>query len=196
MTEYNFYQIDHTGVNEPDLDGKARTDVDVPLRRSFDSKISLFGSKNVGGRMSSDYTRTLLDFASKDELADHNVQTEDTGMGDGVSARSTTVEHNPYVIGSTVKRVRDEQAFRMGMTDNRGNSVNLPAHDVSDKDLVDPSGMTAGKNWPSEGWRSYGGKYHFSYPSYEFMDTTVSGTTPSGILVEGPEVPYQGGGIH
>jgi hypothetical protein len=84
----------------------------------------------------------------------------------------------------------------MGMTDNRGNSVDLPAHDVSDKDLVDPSGMVAGKNWPSEGWRSYGGKYDFSYTSYEYMDLTVSGTTPSGVLVEGPEVPYMGGGIH
>lgn len=161
MSEYNFYQIDHTGVSEPDRDTDARTDQAVPIRRALDSKISMFGSNFVGARMGTDYTRTDLSFKSKDELLDHNVLTEDTGMGSNVAGRGVSVDHNPYLVGSTVKRVRDEQSFRMGMSDNRGTSVGEPKFDVSDTDVVDASGMVAGKNWPTEGWRSYGGKYDF-----------------------------------
>lgn len=171
MSEYNFYQIDHTGVSEPDRDDSARTDQSVPIRRALDSKISMFGSNFVGARMGTDYTRTDLSFKSKDELLDHNVLVEDTGMGSNVPGRGISVDHNPYLEGSTVKRVRDEQAFRMGMSDNRGASVDAPRFDVSDTDVVDATGMVAGKNWPTEGWRSYGGKYDF------------------------PEA-YKGGGIH
>ena len=169
MSEYDFYQIDATGVNEPDRETDARTNVAVPIRRALDSKVSNFGSTTVGARMSDDYTRTSLDFESKDNLLDHNVLVEDTGMGQNVSGRSINVDHNPYLVGSTVKKVRDEQAFRMGMSDNRGMSIEAPKFDVSDTNVVS-SGMTAGKNWPSEGWRSFGGKYDF--------------------------MPYQGGGIH
>jgi len=169
MSEYNFYQIDHTGVNEPDREANTRTDTALTIRRALANKISNFGALNVGDRMGSDYTRTVLDFESKDNLSDINVLTEDTGMGANVALRGTTVEHNPYLIGSSVKRVRDEQSFRMGMSDNRGNSIDQPKFDVMDtKNIV--SGMVAGKNWPSEGWRSFGGKYDFE--------------------------PYTGGGIH
>jgi len=169
MSEYNFYQIDHTGVNEPDRDADARTDGATPIRRALDAKISNFGAKNIGARMSSDYTRTDLIFESKDNLLDHNVLIEDTGMGSNVAGRGISVVHNPYLEGSSVKRVRDEQAFRMGMSDNRGSSVDAPGFDVSDTDVV-IEGMVAGKNWPTEGWRTYGGKYDFT--------------------------PYTGGGIH
>jgi len=161
MSEYSFYQIDATGVDEPDRDADARTDKAVPIRRAADAKISNFGSKNVGARMASDYTRTDLQFQSKDELADRTTITEDSGMGSNVQARSISVIHNPYLIGSTVKRVRDEQAFRMGMSDNRGFSVDAPGFDVMDTNVIN-SGMTDGKNWPEEGWRSYGGKYDFT----------------------------------
>lgn len=172
MSEYDFYQIDHTGVNEPDLtaSGVARTDKAVPIRRAADEKVSYFRSGFVGSRMSTDYTRTGLDFESKDDLLDHNVLTEDPGMGQNVAGRGINVDHNPYVLGSTVKKIRDEQAFRMGMSDNRGTSVDEPSFDVMDTNLVDAASMVAGKNWPSEGWRSFGGKYDF--------------------------LPYQGGGIH
>lgn len=190
MSEYNFYQIDHSGVAEPDLtaSGVARTDSSVAIRRPVDAKISEFGALNIGDRMD-DYTRTVLDFESKDNLSDINVITEDKGMGANVAARGTTVEYNPYVtasgINSSVKRMRDDQAFRMGMSGYTGaqtvtggvlttvggsaNSIDQPGFDVMDtKSIV--SGMVAGKNWPSEGWRSFGGKYDFT--------------------------PYSGGGIH
>lgn len=162
MSEFNFYQIDATGVQEPDLDA-ARTDSSVAIRRAVDEKISIFGANAVGARKSSDYTKTSLDFQSKDDLLDHNVLVADTGMGSNVPGRGINVDHNPYLIGSSVKRVRDEQAFRMGMSDNRGLSVGLPSFDVMDTNLVDASGLAAGKNWPSEGWRSFGGKYDFPY---------------------------------
>lgn len=169
MSEYNFYQIDATGVNEPDLDA-ARTEKAVPIRRAVDEKISSFGSTTIGSRMGTDYTRTTLDFESKDNLLDHNMLVQDTGMGQNVSGRGITVDHNPYIAGSTIKKTRDEQAFRMGMSDNRGVSVEAPKFDVSDTNTTGAEGMTSGKNWPSEGWRSFGGKYDF--------------------------MPYQGGGIH
>lgn len=170
MSEYNFYQIDHTGVNEPDREDHARTDSSTLVRRSLDSKVSNFEDRKVGGKMSFDYTRKDLNFKSKEELSDRNVITEDTGMGSNVSARGINVDHNPYLLGSTVKRVRDDQFFRMTMSNNRGASINEPSFDVMDTDIVDASGMVEGKNWPTEGWRSYGGKYDF--------------------------MPYQGGGIH
>jgi len=169
MSEHDFYQIDHTGVKEPDRYVNTRTDTSTPIRRAADAKISNFGAKNIGTRMDSDYTRTVLEFESKDTLLDHNVLTEDTGIGSNIGGRGINVDHNPYVDGSTVKRVRDEQAFRIGMSDNRGASIDAPGFDVSDTNVV-LAALIAGKNWPTEGWRSYGGKYDFT--------------------------PYTGGGIH
>jgi hypothetical protein len=179
MSEFNFYQIDHTGVNEPDRDDYARTDVAVPIRRAADMKISNFGAKNVGASMSSDYTRTVLYFQSKDELSDWNFIT-------GVEQEANRDE-NPYVLGSTIKRVRDDQFFRMGMSNDRGTEIDEPGFDVMDTNLVDASSMVSGKNWPSEGYRSFGGKYDFSYPYY---------TSVSGVLEQDDDVTYMGGGIH
>lgn len=163
MSEFNFYQIDATGVSEPDTE-VARTDVGTVIRRALDSKISLFGTNNVGARMTTDYTRTDLSFQSKDELADYKVQTADTGIGQNISGRGIVVDHNPYVLGSTIKKVRDDQFFRMSMSNDRGANVDAPKFDIMDTNLVDASDMVAGKNWPSEGWRSYGGKYDFAEP--------------------------------
>lgn len=163
-SEYSFYQIDHRGESDPSKPEDVRTTTGTVIRREFDAKISMFGSHAVGARMSSDYTRTDLAFKDKDELADHNVQTADTGIGANVSARSITIEQNPYLLGSTVKRVRDDQFFRMSMSNDRGTQIDAPKFDVMDTDLVAASGLLAGKNWPSEGWRSFGGKYDFSEP--------------------------------
>lgn len=173
MTEkfyFDFFQIPHTGVNQPDLDS-ARTDKDVAIRQKFDMRLSNFGALNVGGRMTSDYTRTLLSFKTKDELADINVITEDVGVGQNVPARGTTTVHNPYLWGSTVKYVRDDQFIRMTMSKDTGTSteatqVELPMFDVMDTKESTAGGINATsnanmKNWPAEGWRSFGGKYDF-----------------------------------
>jgi hypothetical protein len=161
-SEFSFYQIDHRGESDPSKPEDVRTDTSTVIRREFDAKISRFGSNAVGARMASDYTRTDLAFKTKDELADHNVQTADTGMGANIAGRSVTVDHNPYVLGSTVKRVRDDQFFRMSMSNDRGANIDAPNFDVMDTNLVSANDLVAGKNWPSEGWRSFGGKYDFS----------------------------------
>jgi len=180
MNEWNGWQIPHVGVPEPDrADPYARTDGFVPIRRALDMRISNFGALNIGLRMSSDYTRTELTYITKDELADWHTITEDDGPGRLLGMRGTNVDQNPYLWGSTVKKVRDDQFFRMDMEhpvtsasllgDDSLNTlypagtaadIAKPEFDVMDTDVVN-SGMDLRKNYPTEGWRSFGGKYDF-----------------------------------
>jgi len=180
MNEWNGWQIPHVGVPEPDRSGEeSRTDNFVPIRRALDMRMSNFGALNIGLRMSSDYTRTELTYITKDELSDWHMITEDDGPGRLLGMRGTTVDHNPYLIGSTVKRVRDDQFFRMDMEHPVTSASMLaddslaslypagtpadiakPMFDVMDTNLVH-SGMDEKKNYPSEGYRSFGGKYDF-----------------------------------
>ena len=184
MNEWNGWQIPHTGVQEPDLalDSHVRTDVFIPIRRPSDMKMCNFGALNIGPRMSQsvDYTRTELTYVTKDNLADWKVMTADDGAPYGDGLRGTTVDYNPYIWGSTVKKARDDQFFRMTMEHSQtspslladdnfsslypasaSTSLDKPMFDVMDTNLVDAEGMNAYKNYPSEGWRSFGGKYDF-----------------------------------
>jgi hypothetical protein len=73
--------------------------------------------------------------------------------------------------GSTVKYTRDDQFIRMGMSRNTGTTaaateIDQPMFDVMDEKERTAAGINATtnktiKNWPSEGWRSFGGKYDF-----------------------------------
>jgi hypothetical protein len=166
---YDFYQIPATGVTEPDLAG-ARDGVDVSLRRPVDMKMSNFGALNVGARLASDYTRTnTMAFMAKGNSEDWSVITEDTGVGSNVASRSMNVNHNPHVWGDSIKFVRDDQFIRMTMSnDNEGAQIDPPKFDVMDSKERTAEGMliadtAAGTtlNWPTEGWRSLGGKYDF-----------------------------------
>lgn len=169
---FDFFQIPHTGVSEPELYTQTRTDSDVRIRRPADMKLSNFGASNVGLRMADDYNRTVLSFKSKDELSAIDVLTENAGIGSNVGVRGTTVVYNPLVAGSTVKYTRDDQFIRMTMSKDTGDSVtatqiNAPAFDLMDTDTVTAEGIVADsnasvKNWPSEGWRTFGGKYDFA----------------------------------
>ncbi len=177
MTEtffFDFHQISHTGVQEPDLtaSGIARSDSNIAIRRSVSMKMANFGALEVGARLSADYTRTnTMAFKSKDELGDINVITEDTGVGQNVRLFGVTVNHNPYLSGSSVKLTRDDQFIRMTMSMNTGTTslasqIDLPKFDVMDTKERTAEGIAATdnvalKNWPSEGWRSFGGKYDF-----------------------------------
>jgi hypothetical protein len=189
MNEWNGWQIPHTGVPEPDRDDWARgsddadsLDVFTTIRRALDMRASNFGALNVGRRMAQgmDYTRTELTYITKDKLSDLNVITADDGAPYGGGLRGTTVEYNPYLWGSTVKRARDDQFFRMTMEHSSTSptllgdddfsslypagaaaSIDKPTFDVMDTDAAQAEGMNAYKNYPSEGWRSFGGKYDF-----------------------------------
>ena len=180
MNEWNGWQIPHVGVGEPDREGdESRDDNFIPIRRALDMRMSNFGALNIGNRMSSDYTRTELTYITKDNLADWHTITEDDGPGRLLGMRGTNVDQNPYIWGSTVKKVRDDQFFRMDMEhpvtsasllgDDDLNTlypagtpadIAKPEFDVMDTNLVN-SGMEDKKNYPTEGWRSFGGKYDF-----------------------------------
>lgn len=177
MNEWNGWQIPHTGVAANAENEHVRDDNYIPIRRKSDMRISNFGALVVDARMGADmdYTRTVLSYISKDVLSDWHTITEDPGLGHNSGLRGTTIEQNPYIWGSTVKRFRDDQFFRMGMehypyrtgleafgdySADDPASIDKPMFDVMDTDAVN-SGMEQYKNYPTEGWRSFGGKYDF-----------------------------------
>jgi hypothetical protein len=152
---FDFFQVPHVGVADTE---NIRTDVKVPIRRRKDMKVSNFGSLNIGPRMSEDYTRTYLGFQSKDELADWSRIVPQWQFAER--------NENPYVLGSTIKYVRDDQFIRLTMSKESGAYFDVPKFDVMDSNSVTAEGIAATtnskiKNWPSEGWRSLGGKYDF-----------------------------------
>lgn len=163
---FDFFQIPQTGVREPDLDG-ARSNANVAIRRTLDMKMSNFGDMEVGSRLSTDYTRVnTMAFKNKGESEDWSVITEDTGIGQNVRLNKISVNHNPYVWGSTVKFTRDDQFIRMTMSNNNeGAQIDPPKFDVMDTKERTAESIVAlnqpFKNWPTEGWRSFGGKYDF-----------------------------------
>lgn len=178
MNEWNGWQIPHTGAAANVETEHVRDTEYVPIRRKSDMRISNFGALNVDARMSQsmDYTRTVLTYVSKDDLSNWKVITEDPGLGHNSGLRGTTIDQNPYIWGSTVKKFRDDQFFRMTMEhypyrtglENFGDysaatpaSIDKPMFDVMDTDVVKADGMNQYKNYPTEGWRSFGGKYDF-----------------------------------
>jgi len=171
---FDFHQIPHTGVEQPDMEA-VRADGaygKTVIRRPFNNRISNFGALDVANRLSWDYTRTnTMSFKAKGESEDINVITEDTGMGQNVRLFGVTVNHNPYLWGNSIKLTRDDQFIRMTMSKDTGSStaatqVDVPMFDVMDEKERTAEGILATsnyemKNWPSEGWRSFGGKYDF-----------------------------------
>jgi hypothetical protein len=172
---FDFHQIPHVGVPQPDMDDQVRADGSngkTVIRRPFDMRISNFGSLDVANRFSWDYTRTnTMSFKAKGESEDINVLTEDTGIGQNVKLFGVSVNHNPHIWGDSIKYVRDDQFIRMTMSRDTGTStaateIDPPAFDVMDTKESTAEGIAAVsnsnlKNWPSEGWRSFGGKYDF-----------------------------------
>lgn len=158
MTEvFNFdnFQIPHTGVEETD---QVRTDVKVPIRRAIDMKVSNFGALSVGAVMDSDRTRVNLGFMAKDDSSDVNAIKPEWQFAER--------NENPLVAGSSIKYTRDDQFIRMGMSKDSGAQIDLPGFDVMDTDSITAEGMVAFtnyslKNWPTEGFRTFGGKYDF-----------------------------------
>ena len=129
---FDFFQVAHSGVDSATKGVAVQT-------RDLDMKMSSFGAMNTGARMSSDYTRTSLDFKSKDELENPTLPSF------WLDADSID---NPLVLGSTVKYTRDDQFVRMGMSKSDGVGVNQPKFDVMDKKETTPGGR------PSSGRRT------------------------------------------
>lgn len=167
MTEtfnFDFFQIPQTGPAEVE---QVKDAAGVVIRRPSDEKISMFGALTVGSRLSFDYTRVnTMTFKSKGESEDVSTLAADTGVGQNVSLRSSYVNHNPLVSGSTVKYVRDDQFLRMTMSKEDGSSIGTPKFDIMDTKVATAEGIIATsnaeiKNWPSEGWYSFGKKHDF-----------------------------------
>lgn len=143
---WSFFQIPQAGVTGSTMGIGAQT-------RDLNMKMSNFGAMNVSTRMSDDYTRTVLDFQTKDELLNPTVPFQDADMND-----------NPLLEGSSLKYTRDDQFIRMTMTTSLGTSIGNPVADVMDTDAISAVGMESPRNYPTEGWRSFGGKHDFPVP--------------------------------
>ena len=170
--QFEFYQIPHTGVKEPDRDAYTRTNTGTTIRRHLNMRISNFGALWVGKRRAVDYTKVDYGFEAKGEMEG----AAKFGLHDLV--QDAEMVENPLVWGSTLKYTWNDEMFKMGMdTDasvlraggskSKSYPVSFPKFDVMDTKLVDATGINADrtatwqKNWPSEGWRSFGGKYDF-----------------------------------
>lgn len=160
---FNNFQIPHTGLDEQDLDDQIRTDPKIPIRRPADMKVSNFGALSVGTVMSTDYTRVNLGFMAKDDSADVNKIRPEWQFAE--------MNENPLLAGSSIKYTRDDQFIRMGMSNNdTGAQIDQPKFDVMDTNVITAEGMVAFENstiinWPTEGFRTFGGKYDFlPYP--------------------------------
>ncbi len=175
--EYEKFQIGHTGVDSSTLGRPTQS-------RSLHEKLSNWNAMYVGARMPAtvsgspgigDYTRTVLSFESKDDLSDWSVIVPQWQHAER--------DENPYIVGSTVKRFRDDQFFRTLMEhapfvtgmDALGDYsaaapafIDIPKFDVSDTDVALADNMTYGKNYPTEGWRTYGGKYDFQRAGFNW----------------------------
>lgn len=157
MGEWSFFQIEPGTIG----DGWAKGDAGHQLRHPG-IKMSNFGALRYGDRSSTDYTQILYGFPAKATMEG----SDKFGLHDLV--QDGEKNENPYVWGSTVKTVRDDQFIRMGMSMGGLDQLGLntapnaqitePKFDVMDTDVVQ-SGMVSGKNYPTEGWRSFGGKY-------------------------------------
>ncbi len=172
--QHEFYQIPHVGVDEPDRAAYTRTDTTTTIRRALDMRISNFGALWVGNRLSNDYTRVdTMAFIDKGIMEG----AAEFGLHDLV--QDAERNENPLVWGSTVKYTWNDEMFKMGMDTDGGKALRdggtksasfpvvLPKFDVMDTNLVGAAGQNADrtatwqKNWPSEGWRTFGGKCDF-----------------------------------
>lgn len=137
--EYDFFQFGPSSIGNDWLGGD-----NAPAMRPPSAKLSNYNSMYCGTRRGDDYTRTIYEFSF-----DENTKPE---LGVGYGSDWAYYEYNPYLLGSTIKKVLDDQGFKMGMSHDSGTSLDAPKYDVSDKQEVDASGMVSFKNYPTEGF--------------------------------------------
>jgi hypothetical protein len=141
--EHDFFQPDPGEIGSNWKGGSQARQMRAP-----NAVISNFNALNFGVANSDDYTKTKSIFSCEQNTA--------PVVGVGYGTDFGYYDYNPYVIGSTVQRMLDDKLSKMGFGD-----IDLFNKGFSDEKEADADGMISGKNYPSEGWRSFGGKYDF-----------------------------------
>lgn len=151
---FDFFQIEPHKVDDDWA-------VTGPDNRAYDARISNFNSMYRGARRSDDYTRTILS-----RWANY-IENPQKAVGVGFGTDPGEYIYNPYKLGETVKRMLDDQAFKMGIA-----GIGVKHDDVSDMDEATAEGIKvfidanlSFLNFPTEGWSSFGKKYdkHTAY---------------------------------
>jgi len=117
--------------------------------RWFGVKMSNFGALTYGKRSADDYTRITLGFMDKGNLENPTIPSFTMGA---------EYDENPYVWGSTVKRMRNDEFTVMSMGSRRNVDPDQPGFDVSDKNVTVDDGTNTPKLFPGEGWHTLGGR--------------------------------------
>ena len=121
--------------------------------RPISVRISKWNVNYTGPRDANDYTKTTFGFAFKG-----TIENPKKVVGIGFGTDRDNYNYNPFVWGYAVscRRVLNDPMFKM--TEKRG-TVALPNKDVMDQKEVSAASMTAYKNYPTEGYSSFGKKY-------------------------------------
>lgn len=118
-----------------------------PVMRPFGTRVSKYNANYVGERNADDYTRTTFGWESYQE--------PDPVVGVGFGTDPAEFVYNPFVWGYAVahRKMLADNLIMMGM-----GSIDAPRQDVSDQDESSATGMEQYKNYPTEGWSSFGKK--------------------------------------
>ena len=111
---YDFFQIPPTGLLHSGAVGNQTT-------RDWDNKFSGFGDLKFGARNASDYTLVANGFVGYQNPSVPEQQPNGSGNWSGAV-------NNPYVVGSTIMRIREDQLVIMLL----GTRAVQPAKDVMD----------------------------------------------------------------
>lgn len=143
--QFDGFQLDPNTIgNDWEFSGDQAT-----INRSPGIAISNYNAQFVGARMSSDRTRTTLGGS------DPRINPERV-IGDGYSGFGVDwalYNYNPYSKVNPNFRVNNDWLQITGLGD-----IDVVTDDVMDKDEVEASGMVQYRNYPSEGYNSFGKK--------------------------------------
>jgi len=139
--KYNFdmFQVPQDGVNG------AWSQAEAQQSRRFDSRISNFGALKTGTRSSTDYTMIVNGFS--DAVQNPRIP-------------ESIKDENPFVAGSAVKRIRNDEMMIMLLGSRSSINASLPNKDVMATNLTGTPSKdgTVPLNYPDEGYTPFGGR--------------------------------------
>lgn len=163
---YNFFQIPSTGI---EATGQG---LGNQISRVSSERISNFGALQFGVKNANDYTKTAFG-----ENAFVQNPTIPSFLPTGNAGNWGGAINNPYVVGSTINKVRHDEFNVMTLGSRNTQGVNQPKFDTMDTSLVwdtanghisynttisGNGGATTVSgsyvNFPSEGWATFGGR--------------------------------------